>query len=310
MNTVKEERWKYIGGSDIPIIMNISQFKTRWELLLDKAEPARENIGNLITNEAIEYGNTMEPIIRDYINESGRSYTPDVFYGEGHYHYRCNVDGIDRNIGSILEIKTTSVIHEKLNDYKTYLVQLLFYMKVAGIEKGMLAVYERPEDYSTEFDPMRLKLYSINIKEYDDWLEEIDFAIERFVEDLNKVKANPLLTEEDLQPKEVIEFSNWVLSIEDQFNFYKKIEEEHKTAMAALKKAMQKHGIKRWITNSGYKITLVADGEDKTVQELDMKSLQRDLPDLFKDESEGGYMVPKLKKGRAGYVKVTAPKRA
>ena len=31
------DRDKYIGGSDIPIIMGISSFKTRWDLLLEKA---------------------------------------------------------------------------------------------------------------------------------------------------------------------------------------------------------------------------------------------------------------------------------
>ena len=36
--SVKEDREKYIGGSDIPIIMGISPFKSRFDLLLEKAE--------------------------------------------------------------------------------------------------------------------------------------------------------------------------------------------------------------------------------------------------------------------------------
>ena len=34
---VAEGRDKYIGGSDIPVIMGLSPFKTRWQLLLEKA---------------------------------------------------------------------------------------------------------------------------------------------------------------------------------------------------------------------------------------------------------------------------------
>ena len=37
MQNVRVDREKYIGGSDIPIIMGISQFKTRFDLLLEKA---------------------------------------------------------------------------------------------------------------------------------------------------------------------------------------------------------------------------------------------------------------------------------
>ena len=35
---VTENRYKYIGGSDIPIIMGISTFKKRFDLLLEKAQ--------------------------------------------------------------------------------------------------------------------------------------------------------------------------------------------------------------------------------------------------------------------------------
>ena len=66
MQNVKVDRDKYIGGSDIPIIMGISQFKTRFELLLEKAG-LKENTFD--GNEYTEYGNIMEPKIRDYINK-------------------------------------------------------------------------------------------------------------------------------------------------------------------------------------------------------------------------------------------------
>ena len=67
MQNVKVDRDKYIGGSDIPIMMNISPFKTRWELLQEKAGLVENTFDG---NQYTEYGNVLEPKIRDYINES------------------------------------------------------------------------------------------------------------------------------------------------------------------------------------------------------------------------------------------------
>ena len=60
--SVKENRDLYIGGSDIPKIMGISTFQTRWELLQEKAGLLENSFeGNSYT----EYGNKMEPKIRE-----------------------------------------------------------------------------------------------------------------------------------------------------------------------------------------------------------------------------------------------------
>ena len=56
------DRFKWIGGSDIPAIMGISPFTTRFDLLLFKAE-LKEN--DFKGNEYTRYGQVMEPKIRD-----------------------------------------------------------------------------------------------------------------------------------------------------------------------------------------------------------------------------------------------------
>ena len=299
---VTVDRHKYIGGSDVAAILNISPFKTRWQLLLEKAEPA-SCVKNIETTREIEYGNAMEGEIRSYINGrfDGHNFFPDQRIDGD---LRANVDGWDGD-GIILEIKTTSVIHENVRNYKYYIVQLLFYLKIYNVKCGILAVYKRPEDFSEEFDPMRLQLFHINIKDYADWCDEIDYQIEKFRDDLERVKANPLLTEQDLQPTEVVEAANWVINTESQLAFYKMVEAEHKKAKAELKAAMQKYGIKKWITNNGTKVTLVNDGEDYFTEELDVDALKADLPELFKSTFDGGYMKTVKKKGKGGYVKIT-----
>ena len=298
---VTVDRDKYIGGSDIPIIFGISPFKTRWQLLLEKAEPAKYGPANIATTREIEYGNEMEPVIRDYVNEIENTwFMPDQKIIDD---LRANTDGWDGK--TILEIKTTSHISHNISGYKHYLVQLLFYMMIYGTDEGILAVYKRPDDFSTEFDEERLQIFYVDLQRNEELCREIARQIEQFRIDLERVKENPLLTEQDLQPKAVIEAANWVLSVEKHLEFYQHIEQEYKAAKQLLKQQMDKYGIKRWITNNGTKITLVPDGEDTVVKELDTQKLKADMPEIFADDSE--YMVEKIKKGRSGYVKITPP---
>ena len=172
--------------------MGISPFKTYYELLKEKVGiEESEEVDNDFTN----YGNIMEEKIRNHISEiNDTKYLEDkLIKGD----IRCHVDGF--NGDSILEIKTTSRIHKKLRTYKYYIVQLLFYMINYKIDKGILAVYERPKDFNTEFDADRLTTYSIDINEYQDWVEEINNAVEQFRIDKKRLEENVLLGEDDFK---------------------------------------------------------------------------------------------------------------
>ena len=103
---------------------------------------------------------------------------------------------------SVLEIKTTSQIRKKVSSYKKYLVQLLFYMQQTNVEKGLLAVYERPKDFSEEFHEERLQMFDIDIKDYDELLKDINIAVKKFMEDLEKIKENPFIEEWELEEME------------------------------------------------------------------------------------------------------------
>lgn len=315
--SVKEERNKYIGGSDIACIMGISPFKTRWQLLNEKAGIVEDTFkGNAYT----AYGNVMEEKIRRYINSN-------LVYGETPYYedkiviepkgkepigIRCHCDGI--NDSSILEVKTTSDIHADVDDYKVYLVQLLFYMLFFQKRYGMLAVYERPEDMSEEFNATRLHIYRIDMLDYEDLIENISEEVLKFKEDLRDLKSNPFLEEEDLMPQELVEITDKIVALEDTLASLKAVEKQVKDFKAQLKEEMQKHGVKKWNTASGYSICLIDDTPDtvEVVEELDIESLKRDLPELFNSRYEGGYMeqVEKVKKGRAGFVRISIPKRS
>ena len=308
-DTVKQNRDKYIGGSDIPVIMNLSPFKSRFDLLLEKAGYKEDTFeGNVYT----EYGNKLEPKIREYVNDLNYADVEDYGkYVEGKHireaedgeiiGVRIHTDG--ENDNTILEIKTTSQVHEKADDYKIYLVQLLFYMVNTGKPYGVLAVYDRPEDLSENFDESRLQIFNIKLEDYKDLCSEIGEACEKFIEDLQKVKDNPFITEEELLPVEIADITAQIIAFESQLDYLKSIEKKIKDDKARLKDAMQAAGVKSWTTPNGYKITLVPDGEDTADKKFNPDKLKAEDPETYNK-----YLEDTIVKGRSGYVKITAPK--
>ena len=190
--SVEEDRNLYLGGSDIPIIMGISPFKTYYQLLKEKVgieEPEK------VENEYRDYGNIMEDKIRVHLSTTlNTNFVEDKLIKD---NIRCHVDG--KNEDTILEIKTTSRIHKKVRTYKYYLVQLLFYMINYNIDKGILAVYKRPKDFNEQFNQENLSIYFIDINDYQDFVEEIKLAVERYFNDKKRLEKNVLLSEEDFE---------------------------------------------------------------------------------------------------------------
>lgn len=269
-DSVSKDRDKYIGGSDIPIIMNLSPFKSRYDLLLEKAGYKKDTFeGNVFT----EYGNKMESKIRDYLNESLAKTKDNPFIEGKHIReaqegeiigVRIHTDGerVDDISGNmyILEIKTSSTIHEDVNDYKLYLVQLLFYMVNIAATSGILAVYERPEDLSEEFNPDRLQIWDIEAIDYLDLIAEISKAIDLFLEDLRVVKDNPNISEADLLPVEIPDIVDRIVALESQVTYLKTIEQTIEEDKERLRAALEAASVKAWVMPNGYKVSLVPDG--------------------------------------------------
>ena len=221
------DRNLYIGGSEISTIMGINPFKTRWQLLQEKAGIVEAEV---VDNKFVDYGSEMEKYIREYVNlldenREDRFEEDTLVKEEDIISIRCNVDG--RNSDTILEVKTTSQIHENLDDYKYYLVQLLYYMYNYEYSKGILAVYSRPADFNTDFDPEQLMLYNVDITNYATLVEEIKKAVADFKIDLQKLKDNPELEEKDFVPVEIVNYANQIQVIEDKLKAYKHLEKDN-----------------------------------------------------------------------------------
>lgn len=292
---------------EIGSIMGISPFKTRWQLLQEKAgiiEPEE------VSNAYVDFGSEMEKYIREYVNFLDEyrkdQFEEDTLVVEGEViASRCNVDG--RNSDTILEVKTTSHIYENVDDYKLYLVQLLYYMYNYNYSKGILAVYERPEDFNTDFDPEQLMLYNVNIDNYSDLVKEIKEAVSQFRVDLLKLKENPSLQESDFIPAEIVNYANEIQVIENKLKIYKQLEKEQEELKIKLYEGMLEAGIKTWTTPNNIKITLV-----EAIPETIVKEEKFD-EETFKQENEDLYNkyvkeFEKKKSARKGYCKITIGK--
>ena len=294
------DRNKYIGGSDIPIIMGLSPFKTRWQLMQEKAGLVENTFTG---NRATEYGHEIELIIRAYINEKyNTNFEPNrVINGD----FRAHTDGF--NGSAVLEIKSTSVIHETIDEYIYYLVQLLKYMQINKVKKGILAVYHRPEDYSLEFNPKRLQIFNVTLSKYKDLLEKVNAEIHKFRADLQCLKENHLLAEVDFLPPVLVALSNAALDIENRLAKYKAIEVEYKEVKKNLFNAMQKYNIKGWEMPNGTKVARVDGKAAVSTTEIvfDLETFQEENPALY-----AMYLKEKqvITRERAGYVKITQQK--
>lgn len=295
---VSQDRDKYIGGSDIPAILGISKFTTRWQLLLQKAGlEERTFAGNRYT----EYGHIIEPQIRDFISITYcTEFIPNrVIHGD----LRLHTDGF--NGKCVLEIKSTSDIHATVDGYKSYLVQLIKYMEENGVENGILAVYDRPEDMNPVFDAKRLQVFEIRLEEHRKLLEYVNREIDKFRVDLERLKENPLLSEQDFLPAgNLVVLADKVAKFENQLAQLKEIENQCKEAKKQLYAEMLNRNVKSWTMPNGTKLTRVDEvpAGTKKVTEFDVEGFMADKPELYHSYCR---VVEKKTNGKAGYVRIT-----
>lgn len=153
-DTIRTNRKRYLGGSDFPALFD-EGFGNRWDMILHKAG-LKESTN--FTSVAMEYGNKMEPIIRNYTNRlNGNCYTPISKTFEDK-RVRINVDGFDEERNSVLEIKTTSSDKPQCYHY----LQLLFYMHYLKADEGVLAVLVHDEWFSEQLSDNRLTYQVFN----------------------------------------------------------------------------------------------------------------------------------------------------
>jgi len=299
-DTVTKDRERYLGGSDEPAIMGISSFTTRFELLQYKAGVVENEFDG---NEYTTYGNIMEGKIRDYINTLGYDFIEDkiILNDSDVLPSRIHADGVDHEQGIVLEIKTTSKIHDNVDDYKYYLVQLLKGMWSFGYSEGMLAVYSRPSDMGEEFDESRLQMFRIGIEDYDGLLKDILKADNDFREDYKAMLEMPWIDESSLPSRsELMPLASEIMALESGIAEAQALVKQYDGLKKELCKQMEKHGIKSWVMPNGTKVTLVPKGEDTTYMAFDTDRFKAEHKDLYEE-----YTIGKTRRGKSAYIRIT-----
>lgn len=149
----KEERKLGIGGSDISIILGLSNFKTPYELFLDKTstEPQQD-----VMMPVQYWGHRLEPIIREEfeLRNQVKVETPETQVHPVYDYMRANIDGFIRDWNSVFEAKCsgTFMSHEWGQDGSdiiplSYLVQVAHYVSVMNANEARIAVLIGGNDY-------------------------------------------------------------------------------------------------------------------------------------------------------------------
>ena len=304
---VTENRNKYLGGSDLPALFNVSPFKDCFTL-------AREKAGVILAafkgNEYTRYGQLLEPQIRDYINSIYELKFKENTNINEELGLRSNCDGLDKEAGLLLEIKTNAGDKTTYEDVYDYILQMQMYMFQFNVEKGYLVQYKRPENFwsglnyetqhtddyfNQEFDPERISV--MEIKRDDKLIQQILSKAEKFWSDVERLKENPNMTEEEFYFNDkLVEYNNTInkLSVlEKELARLKDIEKETKTQREILYELMHNVGVKTIVTNN----LMITKINPTTSEKIDSKKLKEELPEIAKKYNK----ITNVK----GYVKIT-----
>lgn len=144
-----EIRGRGIGGSDVSALMGLNEYKSPLTLWLEKT--GRIDSKNLSDNESVQWGITLEPIIRKKFADKHPEYAvqiPEGTYCSDDYPWeRANLDAelIDRKTGAfgVLEIKTVG--ERRAEDWRDgppdyYQTQVIHYLNVTGYTFAWFAV--------------------------------------------------------------------------------------------------------------------------------------------------------------------------
>lgn len=314
-NNVELNRDKYIGGSDYPIITGISKYKKVNELAGEKAGVIiNEFNGNVYT----DFGIFAEPIIRDYLNETyNTNFKEDTFFEklEGSLELRGNVDGYDKDLNLILEIKTTNNFEINQN---TYEAQVRFYQNLVKNSKAFIIAINRTEEMLELFKNNELEelkqiiLEKLNNNDFD--YLELKKVLSKEKQEIKKncIEFTDLVNEIALLGTIEInqlpqEYTEYALDISRDFLEFKKLEEQLKQKREQLFELMSEYNVKS-ISNDYATITRVDPQSDKEVTKyiLNEEIPPHQLMDLINKNLV--FKETKIQKGKKGFVKITEKK--
>ena len=301
-DSVKDDRDKYIGGSDLPKVIREGSAE---RLIFEKTHEQKD-FASIYT----EFGNIAEPLIREYVSRvfyDNENIDPStvVIEREGKLGFRGNLDGDNTVRKEVIEIKTLgenyyedpSAYVKKLGDYR---IQVWYYMGIKSYFNGKIFIFKRPKILLDKpFDKWTVKeLYERQteveefvITEMEERLEMVDVDDEkRFAPMFNKVDITDEVNrrielidkafEKHNQSKDKpTESEDEKLLVE-----FKELEEMEKN-ITARKKEILEHFIEKYRENETFEIDgnsfIYTAERTGTRKSFNSKAFESDNPELY-----------------------------
>ncbi|MFJ8516149.1 YqaJ viral recombinase family nuclease [Lysinibacillus xylanilyticus] len=132
-----------IGGSDVGAIMGFNQYKSAYQVFLEKTGQYSEEVDN----EAVYFGNALEDFVaQEFAKRTGKKVRRlnKMLVHPEHDFMLANVDRVVVGERAVLECKTASEYVKDAWDGEeipaSYLCQVHHYLAVTGFEKAYIAV--------------------------------------------------------------------------------------------------------------------------------------------------------------------------
>lgn len=152
MDNSVDVRRKYLGSSDIPVVMGVSKYKSKRELWLEKTgQRLPEDISN---RDAVLLGTELESVIREKVErELGQKFPPQTFL-DG--YRRAQLDGFNDESKVMVEIKTVGA--DRFADAENKVIwddhkfQVQWQLMLSGAKKAIYVAFLVKEDKMTTFE--------------------------------------------------------------------------------------------------------------------------------------------------------------
>lgn len=147
------DRTKGIGGSDIAVIMGLSNYKTPYSLFLEKIGDIKRDEEQ---TEPQYWGHALESVVANrFVEDTGLNVSyPDTKRHYLHDFLYAHVDGFIEETSEVLEIKTANAYTaskwgEKGSDFipTEYLLQIAYYCLITNAKGAHLCVLIGGSDY-------------------------------------------------------------------------------------------------------------------------------------------------------------------
>ena len=251
----KEERQHRIGGSDFSSVLDINPYKSRFELILNKAGVLYDVFtGNEFTKRGEELEDTVIKMFEDAtgykVTDQQKEYTKEV---ENCLDLVVHIDGFIHSEQAVFEAKTSdyksTAWDEGIPEY--YKAQLCMNMYLAEVDKSYIAVAKCKGDEIVDF-----KYFEFQQEMTEG---EILAACEAFSEDVRKAKEkygvinNGLLVQNDTIDDMVSELEELKEQISQINKSIKPLEDKKKSIEKDLKEMI---GTNSGLESSLYRVVL------------------------------------------------------